>query len=274
MSSPYFARIVFPLGAVVVATILGCSRDGDNRPSSTPPPIQPPPGEVTGLLPEPTPAPPPAREPLEPGPPSGTPCPVDASICDFANRLLPVLRAGNIGAFIAMSEPVPDICRFAGGVGGPSQELCRGAAVNETRFGYWVCSGECTLVTESEFRDDLERWFQAIVAASGSDAYGPGDLRVASVACARQDTEPSGSCSRDLLRVYFTFIPGEVQSRFDQVGIPGQRMTVSVSLHRGLRGELWADSFGWSDAGLKPLTLPARERNGEMVTFEFYPWTP
>jgi hypothetical protein len=248
-----------------------CSDSGaDTSRVDTPTPTQ-----VAEATPPPVPSP-----TLPPGlvaPEPGLPCPIQASVCEFAIRLFPIIAAGDVDAFLALTEPVPVVCRGTRGIGGPSAALCADAAIDETRFGYWdTRAGEGLAVTEAEFRSKLERWFNLIPQARGEDEYGPGALRVGSVACARLHSEPAGVCGKGWLLVHFTLIsPAADPSQ--GVGIPGERTTFHVSLHEGADGELRINGFGQSvpsNATLEAFSLDAQTDTGEIVLLEFYPWTP
>ncbi len=208
--------------------------------------------------------------------PSAARCPVEQRICDFALTLLPVLQRGDIDALVAMAEPVPAKCPSAG-FGGPSIALCAGAAAGETRRGFWdVQAGEGLIVTETEWRRTLDRFKAAVLAATGSDGYGPGPLRIASVACFREASQLSGTCGTDWIAVHFTYINPPNLQPSSGVGLPGQRMTFYVRAH--VSGpSVKVDGVGFSvppNAALEPLRLDATDSSGRRGVWENYVWRP
>jgi hypothetical protein len=204
-------------------------------------------------------------------------CPVDTEICDFAETLLPVLAAGDAAAFFAVAEPIEATCPSAG-FGGPSPALCEGAAAGEVRLGYWdFQAGEGLIVTEAQLRQTLGRWFSSIAGATGSDAWGPGELSIGSIFCGRERSAPSGQCLESTIRAHFTFINASDLDPSLGTGLPGERTTFFVSVHRAADGQLVADGFGTivpPNAALEAFSVDGVGADGRPLTFEFYPWQP
>jgi hypothetical protein len=178
---------------------------------------------------------------------------------------------------MALSEAVPATCPSQG-FGGPSPALCDGAAPGEVRLGYWdVQAGEGLIVTEAELRATLERRLLALSGAAGSDVYGTGELRVGALSCARAPGAPQGSCDQGWLRVHLTYISPASLDASQGTGIPGERTSFHVSLHRDSTGELKLDGIGTivpPNSVLQPMQIEAYADDGELVTLQFYPWTP
>jgi hypothetical protein len=282
-------RILFAVFAAATSlALLACSGDNPTPPVSTAP-IQPPQDGSATVAPEPTDAPEPtptlSRQgptgdgPTGPGPLPGGPCPVEQDICDFARRLLPLVEQGNAGAILALTEPVASTCPVTPiGFGGPSVELCAGAAPGTVVRGYWdVQAGEGLVVTEAEWRRTLTRWFAGIRTAQGSDAYGPGQLRIGAISCARNRSEPSGRCGSEMVRIHFTFINSPSLDPSQGTGLPGQRVSFHFTAHRGAAGELRLEGSGTvvpPNTVLLAFENDAVDASGRQFIVQYYPWTP
>jgi hypothetical protein len=264
------------VGVLTLSLLTACSTDDDG-------PAGPPPSPTSGSAspPNTTPTLPPLGAPGDaptgPGPTAGAPCPVDQATCDFARQVLSALQAGDADAFMRMAEPVEATCPSRG-FGGPSPSLCQGAREGETRRGYWdIQGGEGLIVPEADFRRTLQRWFESISAASGSDVYGSGQVRIGSISCARRSSDPPGSCSAGMRRVHFTFINPPNLDPARGTGLPGQRTSFHVSLHEGPGGQLRIDGFGSvvpPNTVLLAFRQEFRLQEGQPVTLQYYPWTP
>jgi hypothetical protein len=202
---------------------------------------------------------------------------VEQNICDFARRLLPLVDQGNLDGIVALAEPVSATCP-AGGLGGPSAALCAGAAPGEVRRGYWeVQAGEGLVVTESEWRRTLTRWFASIRVAQGSDAYGPGQLRIGAISCARDRGEPSGRCGSEAVRIHLTFINSPSLDPSQGTGLPGQRISFHFAAHRNAAGDLKVEGSGTivpPNTVLLPFEIDAVDAGGKLLVIQYYPWTP
>jgi hypothetical protein len=182
-----------------------------------------------------------------------------------------------VDGIIALAEPVGATCP-AGGLGGPSAALCAGAAAGEVRRGYWdVQAGEGLVVTEAEWRRTLSRWFASIRAAQGSDAYGPGALRIGAISCGRDRGEPSGRCGSETVRIHFTFVNSPAMDPSQGTGLPGQRISFHVAAHRNAAGDLKIEGSGTivpPNTVLLPFEIDAVYASGRQFVMQFYPWAP
>lgn len=264
------------VAVVTLSLLAACSGDDDV-------PGGPAPSPTTGTVSSPnaTPTLPPLAAPADgptgPGPTAGAPCPVDQATCDLARQVLFAIQAGDVDAFMRMAEPVEATCPSRG-FGGPSPALCQGASEGERRRGYWdIQGGEGLIVPEADFRRTLQRWFESIRAASGSDVYGPGQVRIGSISCARRPLDPPGSCSAGMRRMHFTFINPPNLDPARGTGLPGQRTSFHVSLPEGSGGQLRIDGFGSvvpPNTVLLAFRQEFRLQDGQPVILQYYPWMP
>ena len=276
MPSPAPRILLAVFAAATSLALLACGGDNppaEPQPSSPAPEVQVPPS------PTPSRQGPTADGPTGPGPRPGGPCPVEQDICDFARRLLPLVEQGNADAILALTEPVASTCPVTPiGFGGPSMELCVGAAPGKVVRGYWdTQGGEGVIVTEAEWRRTLSRWFASIRAAQGSDIYGSGQLRIGAISCAHLPAEPPGRCGQSDVRVQFTFINSPATDFADGTGIPGQRTSFHFAMHRSPSGDLKIDGFGNvvpPNTVLLRFAQNAVDRDGKPLVLEYYPWTP
>jgi hypothetical protein len=147
----------------------------------------------------------------------------------------------------------------------------------EIRRGYWdVQGGEGLIVTEAEWRRTLQRWLGAIRAAQGSDAFGDGRLRIGAISCGRNPQMPAGTC-QTVSRVQFTFINAQSADVAQGTGLPGQRTTFHIAIHRGGSGEYRVEGSGTivpPNSALEDLRLDAIDADGKPFLIQYYPWTP
>lgn len=257
--------LLFVIATVLIVAVVGCSDEPD-EPSPTP---------RSGEIPAATASPAPTTVVATATAVPGATCPVDTTFCDFAKMLLPILDSGDADALLRLGEPVEATCPSAG-LGGPSPSLCAGASAGEKRAGYWdVQAGEGMIVPEADLRRTLERWFLSIDAAGGSDAWGPGELRIGAIACSRALGAASGQCDGQQVDVLFTFINSPQTPLERGTGLPGQRIAFFV--RASAVGGLKVRGFGTSvppNARLEPLVLSAVGNDGRPYTLESYPWKP
>ena len=246
---------------VLSAGLIGCSDDPD-EPSPT--------ATISA-----TSAPVPTTVALTATAAPGRACPVDTTFCDFARTLLPILDSDNADALLRLAQPVEATCPSAG-LGGPSPSLCAGAASGEKRAGYWdFQGGEGLIVPEADLRRTLERWFASIDTATGSDAWGPGELRIGSITCSRATGTASGQCDGQRVRFNFTFINSPQAPADRGTGIPGQRVTFFVEA--GAIGSIKVRGFGTTvppNSVLESLANDAVSDTGQRYLLEHYPWKP
>jgi hypothetical protein len=138
-----------------------------------------------------------------------------------------------------------------------------------------VQAGEGLIVPEADLRRTLERWFLSIDAAGGSDAWGPGELRIGAIACSRALGTAFGQCDGQQVDMLFTFINSPQTPLERGTGVPGQRVTFFV--RASAVGGLKVRGFGTSvppNAFLDSLVLSAVGNDGRPYTLESYPWKP
>ena len=296
------ARAIVGAGLTVIVVlavgvgIMSARRSADrNEPQSLAPTAttEPAPVDVPGEPPD---------EPTGPGPVPGGPCPVQQDICDFAVAILAIAEAGDVDAFIAVSEPRTYVCgppdqidEMGGLVCNPTPEgekAREGAGAPEgTRRPAFMemQGGEGVLATESMFRGAARRWFDSMASASTArDIYGPGEPRIGVVSCVRSATQPAGTCGAEIIRVEITFINPPDLPTDRGTGFPGQRITFHISFHRDSSGALKVDGMGTVAPPNSVLVASPSERS---FTFEpgffeatfygilsgisaAYPWTP
>jgi len=221
-----------------------------------------------------------ADDPAGPGPIPGEPCPVEPDVCEFAVLVTSLIEAGDGDALFALGSAVPGRCPAAGrfgGFGGPTIELCAGAAEGDIAYGYWVVqAGEGVLDTQSSFLNRIRFWLDASTSALvGPDSYGPGAARVGSIACTRAVDAPPGTCDGNWIDLNVTLILAE--SAPPGSGAPGHRATFFLRTRREGDGTLVINGIGNSvppNAILQSLLLNAATDSGEQVLLESYPWTP
>ncbi len=260
------SRLLFVVYATVLSmALIACSDEPDELLPT------PPSGGTPSATASPAPTTVVATATAMPGPA----CPVDATSCDFAKMLLPILDSGDAETLLRLAEPVETTCPSAG-LGGPSPSLCAGAVAGEKRAGYWdVQAGEGLIVPEADLRRTLERWFLSIDAAGGSDAWGPGELRIGAIACSRALGAASRQCDGQQVDMLFTFINSPQTPLERGTGLPGQRTTFFV--RASAIGGLKVQGFGTSvppNGFLESLVLSSVGNDGRPYTRESYPWKP
>ncbi len=212
--------------------------------------------------------------PTKPGPEPGVACPVAVAICQFAVDMETIVKTGDIDAFFADATMVTATCSGEATTPGTSPGLCEGAAANEVREGYWALQGgEALVVTESELRAAMARWFDSVARAGGtSDSYGPGEMRIGAISCTRRPEANSGDCIGNSIQVHFTFINPET---VNGTGTPGQRITfhISAGVVDGVPRANGLGTVSPPNRTLTPSVINIQDGQGNPLLVEVYPWT-
>gem|GEM_PF-6258919 len=202
----------------------------------------------------------------------GAPCPVEPALCEAAFDILARAHAGDWRGMLAATTPQTLACPAQGQpfpvtVFNPG-DVCDGAAPGDIR-PYFIAtgdSGEGQVMSPGRFSKVLEEYVTALpYPALEWDAYGPGDLVIAAVACFRSDG-PAGVCSGQWARVALTGIRD------------GERRVACLGLHREPAGARWIlDGLGCGEPRryLYAFTIPGAAISEQVRgTIENYPWTP